>query len=110
MRAALCLIRLNLNSGRLRVVLAVVLVLVLSWACLPASLRTKLWEGWKKFGHKLANFQARVLLTVIYSILILPFGLVVRCFSDSLHTKKRTDEWLDHPAIPNDLNEAHHQG
>ena len=108
MWAALCLIR--LNSGRLRVVLAVVLVLVLVWACLPASLRTKLWEGWKKFGHKLADFQARVLLTVIYSILILPFGLVVRCFSDSLHTKKRTAEWLDHPAIPNDLNEAHRQG
>jgi|SRR5271170_3613879 len=108
MWAALCLIL--LNSGRLRVVLAVVLVLVLVWVCLPPSLRTKLWEGWKKFGHKLANFQARVLLTIIYSILILPFGLMVRCFSDSLHTKKRTEEWLDHPAIPNDLNEARHQG
>ena len=110
MWAALCLIRLNLHSGRLRVVLAVVLVAVLVWACLPASLRTKLWEGWKKFGHKLANFQARVLLTIIYSILILPFGLMVRYFADSLHTKKRTVAWLDHPAIPNDLNEAHHQG
>ena len=110
MWAALCLIQLNLHSGRLRVVLAVVLVAVLVWACLPASLRTKLWEGWKKFGHKLANFQARVLLTIIYSILILPFGLMVRYFADSLHTKKRTIAWLDHPAIPNDLNEAHHQG
>jgi hypothetical protein len=70
----------------------------------------RLWEGWKKFAHKLANFQARVLLTVIYSILILPFGLIVRCFSDSMHTKKRTIAWLDHPAIPNDLNEARRQG
>ena len=108
MWVALCLIR--LNSGRLRVVLAVVLVLVLGWACLPASLRTKLWEGWKKFGHALGNFQARVLLTIIYAVLILPFGLLVRFFADSLHTKKRTIAWLDHPAIPNDLNEARRQG
>lgn len=108
MWAALCLIR--LNSGRLRVVLAVVLVAVLVWFCLPASLRTKLWEGWKKIGHAIGDFQARVLLTVIYSVLILPFGLLVRCFADSLQTKKRTVEWLDHPAIPNDLNEARRQG
>jgi hypothetical protein len=108
MWVALCLIR--LNSGRLRVVLVVVLVAVLVWFCLPASLRTKLWEGWKKIAHHIGNFQARVLLTVIYSVLILPFGLLVRCFADSLHNKKRTVEWLDHPAIPNDLNEARRQG
>jgi hypothetical protein len=108
MWVALCLIR--LNSGRLRVVLAVVLVAVLVWFCLPASLRTKLWEGWKKIAHAIGDFQARVLLTVIYSVLILPFGLLVRCFADSLHSKKRTVEWLDHPAIPNDLNEARRQG
>ena len=108
MWVALCLIR--LNSGRLRVVLAAVLVAVLVCACLPASLRTKLWEGWKKIGHAIGDFQARVLLTVIYSVLIMPFGLLVRCFADSLHSKKRTVEWLDHPPRPNDLNEARRQG
>jgi hypothetical protein len=110
MWAALCLVRPNLHSGRLRVVLAVVLVAVLVWFCLPASLRTKLWEGWKKIAHAIGNFQARVLLTVIYSILILPFGLVVRFFSDSLHSKKRPEQWFDHPPMPNDLDEARRQG
>jgi len=105
---ALFLIR--LNSGRLRVVLGAVLVAVLVCACLPPSLRTKLWEGWKKIGHAIGDFQARVLLTVIYSVLIMPFGLLVRFFADSLHSKKRTVEWLDHPATPNDLNEARRQG
>jgi len=93
-----------------RVVLAVIAVAVAVWFCLPASLRSKLWEGWKKFGHALGNFQARVLLTVIYSILILPFGLLVRLFSDSLHTKKRPEKWFDHPPMPNDMNEARRQG
>ncbi len=108
MWTALCLIR--LNSGRLRIVLAVVLVAVLVWFCLPASLRTKLWEGWKKIGHAIGNFQARVLLTVIYAVLIMPFGLLVRFFADSLHTKKRPEQWFDHPPMPNEMNEARRQG
>jgi hypothetical protein len=101
-----------LHSVRLhwRAILGVIAVAVVVWFCLPASLRTKLWEGWKKFGHAFGNLQARVLLTVIYAVLILPFGFLVRCFSDSLRTKKRTEAWLDHPAISNDLNEARRQG
>ena len=73
-------------------------------------MKAKLKEGWKKFGHALGNFQARILLTVIYAVLLLPFGLLVRIFSDSLHTKKRTDKWLDHPAVPNDMKQAQQQG
>lgn len=70
----------------------------------------KLWEGWKKIAHVIGNFQARILLTIIYSVLILPFGLAVRAFSDCLHTKKRLLKWLDHPPIPNTLEEARRQG
>jgi hypothetical protein len=93
-----------------RTVLAVVALALALWACLPASLRTKLWEGWKKFGHAVGNFQARLLLTLIYYVLVLPFGLMVRLFSDSMHTKKRPGKWFDHPAIPNTLEEARRQG
>ena len=93
-----------------RTVLAVVAAGVLLWFCLPASLRTKLWEGWKKFGHALGNFQARVLLTLIYYVLVLPFGLAVRVFSDSMHMKKRPEKWFDHPPLPNTLEEARRQG
>jgi hypothetical protein len=70
----------------------------------------KLWGQWKKIAHYLGNVQARILLTVIYSILILPFGLAVRFSSDSLHIKNPPGKWLDHPAKPNDLNEARRQG
>ena len=93
-----------------RIVLGVVLLALLIWACLPAPRKAKLKEGWKKFGHALGNFQARILLTVIYAVLLLPFGLLVRIFSDSLHTKKRTDKWLDHPPVPNDMKQAQQQG
>ena len=91
-------------------VLAVVVGAVAVWFCLPAALRTKISTGWKKIGHAIGNFQARVLLTVIYSILILPFGLAVRVFSDSMHMKKRPERWFDHPPSPNTLDEARRQG
>lgn len=70
----------------------------------------RLWTAWKKIAHAIGNFQARILLTVIYAVLILPFGLIVRCFSDSLHIKKRPVTWLDHPEVPTDMNQARQQG
>ena len=93
-----------------RVIGAVVAVAVAVWFCLPAGLRTKISDRWKKIGHAIGNFQARVLLTLIYYVLVLPFGMMVRVFSDSMHTKKRPDKWFDHPSMPNTLEEARRQG
>ena len=70
----------------------------------------KAWAVWKRIAHQIGNFQARVLLTVIYAVLILPFGLVVRWFSDPLNIKKRPVDWFDHPHESSNLQQAHHQG
>jgi hypothetical protein len=67
------------------------------------------WEAWKAFGKKIGNFQARVLLTVAYGIVVLPFGLAARLFSDPLQIKKRPDAWQDHPAEAYDIDWAHKQ-
>jgi hypothetical protein len=93
-----------------RTVLAVVALAALVWLCLPAPARAKLWGGWKKFGHFIGNVNARILLTLLYAIVIMPFGLVVRFFSDSMHIKKRPESWFDHPPQPNTLEEARRQG
>ena len=93
-----------------RTILAVIALAVAIWFCLPAGLRAKISARWKKIGHAIGNFQARILLTVIYYVLVLPFGLVVRVFSDSMHMKKRPEKWFDHPPIPNTLEEARRQG
>ncbi len=93
-----------------RAALAVIFFAVLVWACLPAGLKAKLEEGWKKFGHFIGNVNARIILTLLYSTVMALFGLPVRFFSDSLHPKKRPESWFDHPAIPNTLEEARRQG
>ncbi len=52
----------------------------------------------------------RVLLTLIYAVLVLPFGLAIRLFSDPLKIKKRSAKWIDHPQDVIDLEWAHRQG
>ncbi len=47
----------------------------------------RLWEGWKTLGKKIANFQARVLLTVFYFAIVGPFALIIRWRSDPLALK-----------------------
>ena len=70
----------------------------------------KLWAGYKRVARKIGDFQARVLLTIIYAVLVLPFGLVIRFFADSLHIKKQPTQWLDHPREVMNIEWARHQG
>lgn len=74
----------------------------------PQTLKV-LWEGWKRIAHKIGNFQARVLLTVLYAIVVLPFGLIVRLFSDPLQIKNRPMKWFEHPQEVHDMSWAHKQ-
>jgi hypothetical protein len=46
-----------------------------------------IWETWKVFGGKFGDFQARVILTLFYFVILAPFALVVRFWSDPLTMK-----------------------
>ncbi len=69
----------------------------------------RIWEAWKRIAHKIGNFQARVLLTILYIILVFPFGLGVRLFADPLRIKKRGAGWVDHSSEPKSLDWARRQ-
>lgn len=53
----------------------------------------KFWEGWKKFGHFMGDLIGRLVLTLFYFTLFLPFGLIVRFFMDPLHIKHIPTAW-----------------
>ncbi len=69
----------------------------------------RFWNAWKRVAHRIGDFQARVLLTAIYAVLILPFGLVVRAFSDPLRIRHRPTKWLDRPDETRGIDWAHKQ-
>jgi uncharacterized Tic20 family protein len=73
------------------------------------SLYKRAWQGWKDLAHKIGNFQARVILSIFYGVLVLPFGLAARFFSDPLRIKKKPEQWLDHPTEAYDLEWARKQ-
>ena len=56
----------------------------------------KFWEAWKRFGRIMGDVVARVVLTVFYFTLFMPFGLGVRFFGDPLALRRRgPSKWLE---------------
>jgi hypothetical protein len=64
---------------------------------------------WKRVGHAIGNFQARILLTVFYGIIVFPFGIFARLFSDPLRVKHSPTQWLDRAEENQDLRWAKRQ-
>jgi len=52
----------------------------------------RLWQGWKRIGRKIGDFQARALLTVFYFVIVAPFALAIRVFADPLGLKPKTSK------------------
>jgi hypothetical protein len=59
---------------------------------LGLALTKDFWHGWKAFGQFLGDWLARVVLTIFYFSVLIPFGVGVRLFGDPLHIKSIPDE------------------
>ena len=68
-----------------------------------------------KVLHKIGNFQSRVLLTLVYFILLLPIGVMVRFFSNVMQTRpadrQLSSYWKSkQPALqPDEMTKARRQ-
>jgi hypothetical protein len=64
---------------------------------------------WKRLANTIGNFQARVLLTVFYGIIVFPVGIVARLFLDPLRIKRSPMHWLNRADETHDLRWAKRQ-
>ena len=71
----------------------------------------RFWEGWKRFGQAIGDFLARVILSIFYFTIFLPFGLGTRLFSDPLDMKAsgETPKWLERKTKDLTLKDAGRQ-
>ncbi len=67
----------------------------------------KAWETWKRVGQFIADIVARVVLTVFYFTIFLPFGVGVRLLGDRLDTKSsRPAHWLERSTYDKSVEQA----
>ena len=65
------------------------------------------WNIWKRVGQFIGDIVARVILSVFYFTVFLPFGLGVRIFSDPISVKKAVKaRWLDRETRDLTLDDA----
>jgi hypothetical protein len=51
-------------------------------------MRKRLWQRWKRIAKAIGDFQARLILSVVYFIIVAPFALILRWAADPLSLKK----------------------
>jgi hypothetical protein len=74
------------------------------------TLLRKFWERWKAFGQFLGNLVARVVLSLFYFTVFVPFGLGVRMLSDPLQIKTRPNSlWRPRSNADQTLDEVGRQ-
>ena len=57
----------------------------------------KLYQKWMVIANAIGNFNSRVVLSILYALVVLPFGLLVKIFLDPLRIKRsaRGKGWSD---------------
>ena len=69
------------------------------------------WAKWKAFAAEMGNYQGRMLLGFFYFIIVTPFGLGVRVFSDPMAVKRgrEASSWVERRPMNHELDSAREQ-
>jgi hypothetical protein len=70
-----------------------------------------IWATWKRIGQFFGDFIARVVLSLFYFTLFVPFGVGVRLFGDPLDVKAKASPswWLERATRDLVLDDARRQ-
>jgi len=70
----------------------------------------QLWSRWVRLSKKIGDFQARLLLGIVYVLFVLPMGCLLRLVSDPLRLKPGSaSHWVARDATQPRLEEAKRQ-
>jgi hypothetical protein len=70
------------------------------------------WQKTQQILHKIGDFQARLLLTLLYAVLILPVGVALRLSEDTLNAcpkKNAGTYWQPRKELDSALRHARRQ-
>ena len=76
---------------------------------LTRSLRSA-WNAWKQLARRIGEFNSRVVLTLLYAVLVVPVGLILRLVADPLRRRRpQTSNWTQRVPAPATVDEARRQ-
>ena len=69
---------------------------------------SRIWTGWKEIAGYIGDFQARMVLTVFYFTIVLPFGLLASLGMDLLKDRRPPERsnWIAISSVPVDLSNS----
>ena len=74
----------------------------------------ELWQvAWVRFSINsaiVADFNGRMIATLFYFTVFVPFGLLSTIFMDPLRRKSTDNQWLEREPVPTDVSSAKEQG
>ena len=75
-----------------------------------ARVAFRAWERWKVVAHAIGTFQARVLLSAFYFIVVPPFALIVKVKDPlGLRRRDRASGWIERPVAETSSESARRQ-
>ncbi len=71
----------------------------------------RLWQVWRELTTHIGDFQARLLLTLLYFTCLAPFALLLSLFSDPLEVRDAAGStaWKKRPVQTQDLQALRRQ-
>jgi hypothetical protein len=70
----------------------------------------RVWRGWLRVATVIGDFQARLVLSLFYFVIVLPFGVLVRLFLDPLGIRgQRQSTWSEFSARSRTVEEGSRQ-
>ena len=75
------------------------------------SLAKRAWRRWTVIAHIIGTFQARVLLSLFYFVIVPPFALLVKLTKDPLQLRLSEGKsgWTERPEPPSSEAAARRQ-
>ena len=75
------------------------------------STLSMLWATWRRIGQFIGDFVARVVLSLFYFTLFVPFAVGVRLFGDPLGVRAKANPpwWLERATRDSALDDARRQ-
>jgi len=71
------------------------------------ELLRKIWAGWKRFGQFMGDVIGRLVLTIFYFTIFLPFGAGMRLLADRLDIKGQSKPaWRERKTLDLTLDDS----